>query len=91
MLPRWLMRPMSVAVDVVRVAFLGYATWLTWMLIQRIGTQRMSIVDWPIGLVYAFVMAGFALMCWRAVGVARDNWRRGASVLERPELADETN
>ena len=27
-------------------------------------------------------------MTWRALGVARDNWKRGASVLERPELID---
>ena len=26
---------------------------------------------------------------YEAFGVARENWRRGASVLERPELADE--
>lgn len=88
-LPRWLMRPLSVAVDLVRIAFLGYATWLTYKLIERIGGQPMSVIDWPIGLVYAFVLVGFALMCWRAIGVARQNWRRGASVLERPELADE--
>jgi TRAP-type transport system small permease protein len=35
------------------------------------------------------VMAGFALMTWRAVGVAVQNWKRGESVLEKPELADE--
>jgi hypothetical protein len=27
-------------------------------------------------------------MTWRAIGVARANWARGASVLERPELID---
>jgi hypothetical protein len=28
-------------------------------------------------------------MTWRAVDVAIANWKRGASVLEKPELADE--
>jgi hypothetical protein len=28
-------------------------------------------------------------MTWRAVGVAIENWKRGASVLEQPELMDE--
>ena len=62
--------------------------WLTFQLIQRIGSQRMAIVDLPIGLMYSVVMAGFILMTWRALGVARQNWVRGASVLEEPDLVD---
>ena len=54
-----------------------------------IGSSRMAIIDWPIGIVYGFVMLGFVLMTWRALLVGRDNWKRGYSVLERPELADE--
>ncbi len=87
-LPKPLMRVMSTLVDVVRIAFFGYATWLTYQLLQRIGEQRMAVVDLPIGLMYSVVLAGFALMTWRALGVARDNWRRGASVLERPEIVE---
>ena len=87
-LPKRLMRVMSTLVDVVRIAFFAYATWLTFALIQRIGGQRMAVVDLPIGIMYSVVLAGFALMTWRAIGVARANWKRGASVLERPELLD---
>jgi TRAP-type C4-dicarboxylate transport system permease small subunit len=87
-LPRPLMRIASTLVDLARIAFLGYAAWLTWLLIGRIGTQRMSVVDWPIGLVYGVVLFGFVLMAVRAVQVAIVNFRRGASVLERPELAE---
>lgn len=89
LLPRWLTRPMSVFVDAVRILFLGYCVWLTVALIDKIGTHRMAIIDWPIGIVYGFVCLGFALMTWRAVDVAIANWKRGASVLEQPELADE--
>ena len=81
-------RVMSTFVDVVRVAFFAYAAWLTFELMQRIGGQRMAVVDLPIGLTYSVVLAGFVLMTWRALGVARENWVRGASVLERPELID---
>jgi TRAP-type C4-dicarboxylate transport system permease small subunit len=87
MLPKSLMRVMSTLVDIARIAFFGYATWLTVQLIQKIGAQRMAVVDLPIGIMYSVVLAGFVLMTWRAVGVARQNWSRGASVLERPELA----
>lgn len=89
-LPRPVTRTMSTFVDLLRIAFFGYAAWLTFMLMQRIGAQRMAVVDLPIGLMYSVVLAGFVLMTWRALGVAHDNWKRGASVLERPELADAT-
>ncbi len=84
--PKKMMRVASVFVDVARVLFLGYAVWLTWQLIEKIGSQPMSVVDWPIGLVYGVVMFGFALMTFRAVGVMRANWSRGESILENPEL-----
>jgi len=87
-LPKRLMRVMSTLVDAARIAFFAYATWLTYSLIQRIGSQRMAVVDLPIGIMYSVVLAGFGLMTWRAIGVARANWKRGASVLERPELID---
>jgi TRAP-type C4-dicarboxylate transport system permease small subunit len=87
-LPKRLMRVMSTLVDAARIAFFAYATWLTFLLMQRIGGQRMAVVDLPIGIMYGVVLAGFALMTWRAIGVARANWTRGASVLERPDLID---
>jgi TRAP-type transport system small permease protein len=88
LVPRWVGRPLSCAVDVARIAFLAYCGWLTYLLITKIGSSRMAIVDLPMGIVYGVVMFGFALMTVRAVQVARDNWERGYSVLERPELAD---
>lgn len=87
-LPKKLMRAMSTLVDALRIAFLGYAVWLTGALMGKIGGQPMAIIDWPIGLVYGVVMFGFALMTWRAVGVAWTNWKRGASVLENVDLID---
>src|SRR5271169_130564 len=82
LLPHWFSRPMSVAVDVFRILFLGYCVWLTYLLMQKIGRLRMAIIDWPMGILYGFVALGFALMTWRAIGVAIANWKRGASVLE---------
>ncbi len=88
-MPHWLGRTMSTLVDALRIAFLAYCVWLTYLLMGKIGGQRMAIIDWPIGILYGVVAFGFVLMTWRAIGVARDNWTRGASVLERPELMDE--
>ena len=89
LLPHAVNRVLSTVVDVLRIAFLAYCVWLTYLLMDKIGSSRMAIIDLPMGLVYGFVLAGFALMTWRSVGVAIANWKRGASVLEKPELADE--
>ena len=88
LVPRWAGRALSTLVDVLRIAFLGYCVWLTWLLIGKIGSSRMSVVDLPMGIVYSVVMFGFALMTVRAVQVAIGNLRRGYSLLERPEMAD---
>jgi TRAP-type transport system small permease protein len=88
-LPRRLMRAMSTLVDAVRILFFVTGVVLTWLLMQKIGGSPMAVVDLPMGIVYSTVLLGFVLMTWRALGVARDNWKRGASVLEKPELADE--
>lgn len=88
-LPKPLMRGVSTLVDGARIAFFGACVVMTWQLIGRIGSSRMAVVDLPMGIVYGAVLLGFVLMTWRALGVAWANWRRSASVLEKPELADE--
>src|SRR5476649_108469 len=86
-MPPPLARILATIVDVVRVLFFGYAIYLTYALMLKIGKQQMAIIDWPIGLIYAMVLFGFALMCFRAVTTAVKHWRQGFSVLERPEIA----
>ena len=83
-LPAALGRFMSTAVDLMRIAFLGYASWLSIELVPRMNTLGMTVIDLPMSYVYVFVAAGFVLMTWRSIGVARLNWQRGWSVLERP-------
>ncbi len=85
-MPRPMARFLSTSVDIIRIVFLGYAAYLTFVLTTKIGRQQMAIIDSPIGLIYAFVLLGFVMMCFRAMQVAAQNWRRGYSVLERPEI-----
>jgi TRAP-type C4-dicarboxylate transport system permease small subunit len=82
-------RVLATLVDVLRCGFLGYAAWLTYVLMSKVGHQRMTMVDWPLGLVYGFVLGGFSLMFLRALVVFRDNLRRGYSILERPEAFEQ--
>ncbi len=86
-MPRPMARGLSTFVDAVRIVFFAYAAYLTWMLMSRIGRQQMAIIDWPIGLIYGFVLFGFVLMCYRSITTGIKHWRQGFSVLERPEVA----
>jgi TRAP-type C4-dicarboxylate transport system permease small subunit len=89
LMPPALGRVVSTAVDAFRCLFLGYATWLCWLLIGRIGSSRMAIVDLPMGWVFGAMMFGFALMFWRSLQVAWRHWKQGYSALERPEAEGE--
>lgn len=80
-------RALSTCVDVIRVLFLGYASWLAIDLVPRMHNLQMTVIDWPMSYVYGFVAGGFVLMTWRAAQVALQHWRQGWSVLERPEEA----
>ena len=86
-MPRLLARALSLAVDLIRIAFFGYAAWLNWLLLERIGSQRMAIVELPMGWVFGAMLFGFILMFLRSLQVGWRHWRQGYSVLERPEIA----
>ena len=86
-MPQPMARALSTFVDFMRIVFFAYAVYLTWLLIGKIGKQQMAIIDWPIGIIYGFVLFGFALMCLRSIMIAIRHWRQGFSVLERPEYA----
>ncbi len=81
-------RVLSTLVDAVRVGLLAYATWLGVELVPRMHNLKMTVVDFPMSIIYAFVTAGFALMTLRAVQVALRHWRQGWSALERPGEAE---
>jgi TRAP-type C4-dicarboxylate transport system permease small subunit len=85
LLPAPVCRMMSTLVDLIRVAFFGYAVYLTWAMMQRMGNYRMTIIDLPMNTVYGVCLIGFAFAFIRSVQVLIIHWRQGWSVLERPE------
>jgi len=89
LLPAPVCRAMSTLVDVLRLAFFVYVVYLTWAMMQKMGSYKMTIVDLPMNLVYGVCLFGFACCAVRSVQVLIINWRRGYSVLERPEIAIE--
>ena len=84
-MPKGLSRSVSLLTDVLRVAFLASASWLTLLLMQKMGNYQMTIVNLPMNIVYGVVLLAFVLMTWRSVWVMRRHWQQGHSVLERPE------
>jgi len=87
LVPRAAGRIMSTIVDAVQLVFFGYATVLTWQMMQKMGSYRMTIIDLPMNLVYGACLLGFACSAVRALQVAVENWRRGYSMLDRPDSA----
>jgi TRAP-type C4-dicarboxylate transport system permease small subunit len=84
-LPKAVCRLLSSLTDILRCVFLGAATFLTWQMMERLGSYKMTIVDLPMNIVYGICMFGFASMFLRSLWVAKMHWQRGYSVLERPE------
>src|SRR3954465_5273972 len=89
-LPGFAARALSTVIDLIRIAFFGYAIKLVWVYIQVIGDERMTTIKFQKGFVYYIVLFGFAMMFLRSIQIAVDNWRRGYSILERPGVFDGT-
>src|ERR1044072_6404887 len=89
-LPHLPARALSTVIDLIRIAFFGYAIKLVWQFIQIIGDERMTTIKFQKGFVYYAVLLGFVLMFARSIQIAVENWRRGYSILERPGAFDGT-
>ncbi len=87
-LPHGLARLASTLVDLIRIVFFAYACWLLWRYVGIVHKERMVTVALPRSLVFYAVFAAWVLMLLRSLQVALANWRRGYSVLERPEAFD---
>jgi TRAP-type C4-dicarboxylate transport system permease small subunit len=78
-------RALATAVDGLRIAFFASMSVFTAQMMVKMGNYQMTIIDLPMNIVYGVVLFGFVIMALRSVWVARIHWRRGYSVLERPE------
>ena len=87
-LPHLVARALSTAIDLIRIAFFGYAIKLVWVYIRIIGDESMTTINLPKDYVYYSVLLGFVLMFVRSVQVAVQHLRQGYSILERPGAYD---
>jgi TRAP-type C4-dicarboxylate transport system permease small subunit len=88
-LPRRAGRALSVAVDALRIVFFIAMVVITGQMMVLMSGQQMTIIDVPINVLYGVCLFGLVMMTVRSVWVARVHWRRGYSVLERPEATME--
>ena len=70
----------------IRTLFFAAAVVMTVQMMIKIGNNAsMTIVDLPMNIVYGVCLLGFVAMLVRSVQVSVIHWRRGYTVLERPE------
>jgi len=82
-MPRSVARAASIMVDLIRIGFFAYATYLSWFVTEIMLNQRMVVIDVPMAWVYAPCMIGLAVMTLRSIQVALRHWREGSSPLTR--------
>jgi TRAP-type C4-dicarboxylate transport system permease small subunit len=78
---RSLARVLSTLVDLIRIVFFSYASWISFKIIKIMKSQYMTAVNVPMSVIYWLVFAGFSLMTFRAVQVFIRHWRQGYSSL----------
>ena len=76
---------MSTVVDITRIAFFLAMVVFTIQMMMKMENYKMTIIDLPMNIVYGLCLFGFATMTVRSIWVAMIRWKRGYSVLERPD------
>lgn len=84
-LPKPAARLLASLVDLIRSAFYIDMVYLCYLLIEKLGASRMTVVDLPVSMLYWVCLGGFAAMALRSIQISVIHWQRGYSVLERPE------
>ena len=83
---RSLARFLSVLVDLIRIVFFAYGSWISWKILKIMKAQYMTAVHVSMAWIYTLVFAGFLLMTFRAVQVTIKHWRQGYSSLDYKPL-----
>jgi TRAP-type C4-dicarboxylate transport system permease small subunit len=87
-LPIKIARALATSIDILRTVFFAYMAYLVWRFMSIIHGESMTTIDLPKNLIYGAVCIAFILMFLRSAQVSIENWRRGYSILERPEAFD---
>jgi len=74
-------------VDFITLGFIGLLAYFSVTIIERMHSQRMTVFELPMSIVYGFVGLGCFMMLVRQIQVvwrnARDGWRRTPEITEQ--------
>lgn len=70
-------RLLRFAIDVISLGFVALLAYFSITITERMGIQRMTVIDVSMSVVYAGISLGCFLMLWRALQVFVANARRG--------------
>ena len=76
-LPRAMTRPVALLTDGLNSAFYIACVVLTWLLMEKMGSYQMTIIDLPMNIVYGVCWVGFLLCALRSLQVLWRHWRDG--------------
>jgi TRAP-type C4-dicarboxylate transport system permease small subunit len=79
---RTLARILSISVDIIRIVFFAYGSWISFKILKIMKTQYMTALPISVSWIYGLVCAGFLLMTFRAVQVFIRHRRQGYSSLD---------
>jgi TRAP-type C4-dicarboxylate transport system permease small subunit len=74
--PEKLVRPLRFAIDITTVCFVVLLCWFSITITERMHIQTMTVIEWPMSIVYAGVGLGCFLMLYRAAQVFIANAKR---------------
>ncbi len=75
-MPKKLVRSLRFAIDVMTVGFVALLCWFSISITERMHIQVMTVIEWPMSIVYAGVGVGCLLMLYRAVQAFIANAKR---------------
>ena len=75
-------RVLSTLVDLIRIVFFAYGSWISFKILKIMKMQYMTAVHVSMNWIYGLVFAGFLLMTFRALQVCIKHWRQGYSSLD---------
>jgi len=76
-LPEKLARASRLVVDVITLGFVACLCWFGITVTERMQIQSMTVIEWPMSIVYGGVAFGCFLMLYRCVRMVFGNARRG--------------
>ena len=87
-LPDSAARVLATLVDMTRLVFLTYLTYLIWKYIELVGDEKMTTLNWSKSVIYWLAFFGFAMMGRCAGQITLRNMKLGFSALEKPQAYD---